>query len=106
MALRFEFHPDARLDLVEQLDYVQQKFGFRDSERALVKVMEGVSQLCNYPDTGILMPDIYYNNNVVRVYHMRQLSIVYTHDEEKLYVVCIWNNYKNTERLFKIIGSR
>lgn len=25
---------------------------------------------------------------------------------EKLYVVCIWNNFKNHERLSKIIGSR
>lgn len=106
MALRFEFHPEARLDLIEQLDYVQQKFSLHDSERAFDKVMKGIAQLCDYPETGILMPDVHYNNNEVRILHMRQLSIVYTHDDETLYVVCIWNNYKNPERLSKIIGSR
>lgn len=106
MALKFEFHPEARLDLIEQLDYVQQKFSHRDSERALAGVMEGITQLCDYPDSGILMTDVYYNNNEVRILHLRQLSIVYTHDEEKLYVVCIWNNYRNPARLSRIISSR
>lgn len=106
MALRFEFHPEARLNLIEQLDYVHEKFSLHDSEKAFVKVMEAVAQLCDYPDTGIRMPDVCYNNNEVQIMHMRQLSVVYTHYDEKLYVVCIWNNYKNPERLSKIIGSR
>lgn len=87
MALRFEFHPDARLDLIEQLDYVQQKFSLHDSERAFDKVMKGIAQLCDYPDTGILMPDVYYNNNEVRILHMRQLSIV-IHTMTRHYMWC------------------
>ena len=104
MALQFEFHPDARVELMEQIEYVQLKFGQRDSEKAFQKVMDGVSQLCDYPKSGALLQDIAYNGCEVRILHLHQLSVVYTYDDKKLYVVCVWNNYKNPERLSGIIG--
>ena len=106
MALKLEFHPEARIDLLKQMEYVLQQFGQRDAEKAFQKVKDGISQLCEYPKSGVLMPDLFYNGNEVRVLHIRQLSIVYTSDTEHLYIVSIWNNYQAPERLPETIASR
>ena len=50
--------------------------------------------------------DVLYNGHEVRVLHIRQISLIYSFDNEMITLIAIWNNYLNPKRLSEVINSR
>jgi len=42
----------------------------------------------------------------VRVLHIRQISLIYSFDNEVVTLIAVWNNYQNPDRLNEVISSR
>ena len=106
MAYKYRWLSQALDDLYLEIEYVRNEFGTKAVQRALTKIHEGVKQLCSYPKTGVFYEDVLYNGNEVRILHIRQVSIIYSIDNEMITLIAVWNNYQDPEKLQKIIEER
>lgn len=86
---------NAEADLIENINYLINEWSEK-SARNLVEEIESVLELIQtninlYPLTEIPL----VRKSVVR----KQISLYYKIDGSKLYVLRIWNNYKNPDSL-------
>lgn len=92
MALKHQWHNQARIELDETLSYVFCEFGEKSAEKLFAEVENRVTQLCHFPDSGVRYRDLYYMGKEVRILHMRKSSIIYCHDDKTLSILAFWNN--------------
>lgn len=106
MALRHQWLSQAETELNETLSYVFREFGKRSAEKVYMEVVERVGWLCSFPDLGVRYKDLYYKGKEVRILHMRKSSIVYCHDDEKLFVLAFWNNRNDNTVITGLLSNR
>ena len=54
----------------------------------------------------VFYEDVLYDGNEVRILHIKQVSIIYSIDNEMITLIAVWNNYQDPEKLQKIIEER
>ena len=107
MAYKYRWLSQALDDMSDEIEYVANEFGLKAARRVESRVYEGVQQLCQFPFSGVCYDDnMLYNGNEVRVLHIKQISLIYSFDNEMITLIAVWNNYQNPERLDEIIESR
>lgn len=106
MALRHQWHSRAEIELNETLTYVLHEFGEKPAEKVYVEVEMRVRQLCCFPDSGMRYKDLFYNGKEVRILHMRKSSIIYCHDDERLYILAFWNNRNDDTNVTGMLSER
>ena len=107
MAYKYRWLAEALDDMSNEIDYVAKEFGLRAAKRVENRVHERVLQLCQFPYSGVRYEeDVLYNGHEVRVLHIRQISLIYSFDNEMITLIAIWNNYLNPKRLSEVINSR
>lgn len=107
MAYKYRWLTEALDDMSNEIDYVAKEFGLRTAKRVESRVHEGVLQLCQFPYSGVRYEeDVFYNGHEVRVLHIRQISLIYSFDNEMITLIAVWNNYQNPDRLNEVINSR
>lgn len=106
MALRHQWHSQARMELDETLAYVFREFGEKTAEKVYIEVEKRVKQLCAFPDPGMCYRDLFYNDKEVRILHMRKSSIIYCHDDEMLYILAFWNNRNDDMKVASMLSER
>ena len=106
MACRYRWLSQALDDLSLEIEYVRSEFGNMTAQRTLARIHEGVRQLCLFPYSGLHYEDLLYNGNEVRILHIRQISIIYSIDNEMITLIAVWNNYQNPARLQQVIEKR
>ena len=106
MAYKYRWLSQALDDMSNEIEYVAKKFGMRAARRMESRVHEGVHQLCQFPYSGVCYEDVLYNGQEERVLHMKQISLIYSFDNETITLIALWNNYQNPERLGEVIESR
>ena len=107
MAYKYRCLAEALDDMSNEIDYVAKEFGLRAAKRVESRVHERVLQLCQFPYSGVRYEeDVLYNGHEVRVLHIRQISLIYSFDNEMITLIAIWNNYLNPKRLSEVINSR
>ena len=106
MDYRYYWLSDALDDMSREIGYVYSNFGIGAARKAEIKIRERVGQLCAFPDLGIVCGDVLYKGNVVRVLHIKQVSVFYSVEGEIITLIAVWNNRQDISRLPDIIGSR
>ena len=106
MVLKDRWLDQARHDFNAEVEYVYNEFGQRAAEKAYRKVLEGVDSLRHFPDMGRLYEGLSYNGTAVRVLVLKQVSIIYCHDDSVLRIVAVWNNHQNPEHLKETLAER
>lgn len=107
MAYKYRWLSEALDDMSKEIDYVVKEFGLKTARKVENCVHERVLQLCQFPYSGERYEeDVLYNDHEVRVLHIRQISLVYSFDNEVVTLIAVWNNYQNPERLNEVISSR
>lgn len=107
MAYKYRWLAEALDDMSNEIDYVAKEFGLRAAKRVESRVHERVLQLCQFPYSGVRYEeDVLYNGHEVRVLPIRQISLIYSFDNEMITLIAIWNNYLNPKRLSEVINSR
>ena len=106
MAYKYRWLSQALDDMSDEIEYVAKEFGLRAARRMESRVHERVLQLCQFPYSGVCYEDVLYNGQEVRVLHMKQISLIYSFDNETITLIALWNNYQNPERLSEVIESR
>ncbi len=67
MALKHQWHSQARIELDETLAYVFREFGEKSAEKVYNEVEKRVGQLRVFPDSGMRYKDLFYNDKEVRI---------------------------------------
>ena len=106
MAFEVVWHPSAKIDLGEEIDYVIQNFGWTASKKLYDKVMDCVDDLSAFPNLGVVYEGVTYHGNEVRLLNIRQNTVVYSFGDNKITIIVFWNNFQNPDRLAQLIGSR
>ena len=107
MAYKYRWLAEALDDMSNEIDYVAKEFGLRAAKWVESRVHERVLQLCQFPYSGVRYEeDVLYNGHEVRVLPIRQISLIYSFDNEMITLIAIWNNYLNPKRLSEVINSR
>lgn len=107
MVYKYRWLSEALDDLSNEIDYVAKEFGLKTARQVENRVHERILQLCQLPYSGVRYEeDVLFNGHEVRVIHIRQISLIYSFDEEMITLIAVWNNYQNPERLNEIIKTR
>lgn len=107
MAYKYRWLSEALDDMSNEIEYVVKEFGLKTTRQVEDSVHERVLQLCQFPYLGELYEeDVLFNGHEVRVLHIRQISLIYSFDNEVVTLIAVWNNYQNPDRLNKVISSR
>jgi len=107
MAYKYRWLSQALDDMAHEIEYVRDEFGLRAAQRTEAKVRKGVNQLCQFPYSGVRYEDdVLYLGREVRVLHLRQISVIYSVEDEMITLIAIWNNYQNPNKLNEIIQTR
>ena len=107
MAYKYRWIAEALDDMSKEIEYVAKEFGLKTARQVENRVHERVLQLCQFPFSGVRYEeDVSYNGHEVRVLHIRQISLIYSFDNETITLIVLWNNYQNPDGLNEVINSR
>ena len=106
MACKYRWLNQALDDMSREIGYVYTMFGVKAAQRAETRIHDRIQQLCLFPYSGVQYEDMLYKGNQVRVLHLRQISIIYSVEEELITIIAIWNNYQNPVLLRDVIEAR
>lgn len=107
MAYKYRWLSEALDDMSKEIEYVVKEFGLKTARQIENKIHEWVLQLCQFPYSGVRYEEnVLFNGHEVRVLHIRQISLIYSFDNEVVTLIAIWNNYQNPDRLNEVISSR
>ena len=106
MVFEIVWHPSAKIDLEEVIDYVNQNFGWTASKKLYDKVMDCVDDFSSFPNLGVIYEGVTYHGGEVRLLNIRQNTLVYSFGDDKITIIVFWNNYQNPDCLAQVIGSR
>ena len=107
MAYKYRWLSEALDDMSNEINYVAKEFGLKTARQVENSVHEQILQLCQFPYSGIRYEEnILYKGQEVRVLHIRQVSLIYSFDNEIITLIAVWNNYQNPDRLNEVINSR
>lgn len=107
MVYKYRWLSEALDDMSNEIDYVAKEFRLKTARQVENRVHERILQLCQFPYSGVRYEeDVLYNGYEVRILHIRQISLIYSFDEEMITLIAVWNNYQNPNSLNEVINSR
>ena len=106
MAYKYKWLDSALDDMSQEIGYVCSEFGVKAARKAGAKIRERVNQLCVFPRLGIVYEGLHYHGDEVRVLHIRQVSVIYTFQDDLITLVAVWNNYQAPEHLERTLAER
>ena len=107
MVYKYRWLSEALDDMFNEIDYVAKEFGLKTARQVENRVHERILQLCQFPYSGVRYEeDVLYKGYEVRILHIRQISLIYSFDEEMITLIAVWNNYQNPNSLNEVINSR
>ena len=106
MAYSYIWLDQALEDLSQEIGYVCSEFGVSAARKAEAKIRERVNQLCDFPRLGQVYEGLSFNGSEVRVLHIRQVSVLYTFDDNIITLVAVWNNYQDPAQLAEELDER
>ena len=106
MALKHKWLDEAQAELNETVDYVFREFGERAAEGVYAESKDCVQRLTQFPEMGMRYKDLLFKGNEVRIFRMRNSSIIYCHDNETIFVLSFWNNRCDDSRIEEVLAER
>ena len=106
MAYKYQWLDPTLDDMSQEIGYVCSEFGVKAARKAEAKIRERVNQLCDFPRLGMVYEGLRYHGDEVRVLHIRQVSVIYTFQDDMITLVAVWNNYQDPEQLKEVLAER
>lgn len=106
MVYKYRWLNQALDDLAGEIGYVFYEFGDKAARKAESAIHERVSQLCSFPHLGINYEGLQYQGNEVRILHIKQVSLIYSLNEDMITLIALWNNRRDDKEINAMIQSR
>ena len=99
MAFEIEWLESAERDLDAEIAYVLEEFGFEAARKAYLHLQKHVGQLAGFPLIGSVYEGVTYQGCEIRKLPIRQVTVFYSPQADKVTVIAVWNNYKNPDSI-------
>lgn len=106
MVYKYRWLDQALDDLEQEVGYVFYEFGVASAHKAEATIHERVTQLCSFPHLGVTYEELKYKGNEVRILHIKQVSLIYSIEDEMITLIALWNNRRDEKMLKTMIESR
>ena len=100
MAFEVEWLKGAKDELDAELTYVLNEFGFLSAQKTYRRITEYVNRLSIFPQMESVYPDLTFRGCEVRKLPIRQLTLFYSPQADRVTILAVWNNYQDPERMF------
>ncbi len=95
MAFEIEWLQGAQNELDAEIDYVLGRFGFSAARKTYRRIMDNVEQLASFPHIEEQYECVTYNGCEVRKIIIRQVTVLYSPQPDKVTILAVWNNYQD-----------
>ena len=99
MAFEIEWLKGAQDELDAEIAYVMDGFGFYSARKAYIRIMDHVSRLSTFPLVGTRYPDVHYKGCEVRKLPIRQVTLFYSPQPDRVTILAVWNNYQDSTKI-------
>ena len=106
MVYKYRWLDQALVEMEQEVGYVLYEFGINSARKAEATIHERVSQLCVFPHLGMAYEGLEYHGNKVRIFHIKQVSLIYCIEGDLITLIALWNNRRDNRELKAIIQSR
>lgn len=104
MAFEIEWLESAKRELDAEIVYVLENFGFTAARKTYLRMQKHVSQLADFPLIGTVYQGVTYKGFEIRKLPIRQITLFYSPQADKVTILAVWNNYKDADSIsFRII---
>lgn len=99
MAFEIEWLESAEREFDAEMSYVLEEFGFAAARNAYLRLQRHVSQLADFPLIGTVYQGVTYQGCEIRKLPIRQVTVFYSPQEDKVTVLAVWNNHKAPDNI-------
>jgi plasmid stabilization system protein ParE len=103
MTAGYDFHPEARLDLREIIDFIADD-NPAAADRMLTEILDTLASLARFPHMGHHRTDL--TSRPLRFFTVRSYLIAYAPDERPLWVVAVMHGHRNPRVMAAILRGR
>ncbi|MBO7492930.1 MAG: type II toxin-antitoxin system RelE/ParE family toxin [Bacteroidales bacterium] len=95
MVFEIEWLRGAQRELDAEIEYVLGRFGFRAARKTYKRIMDEVERLASFPHIGVQHESATYKGCEVRKIIIRQITVFYSPQSDKVTILAVWNNYQD-----------
>ena len=95
MAFEIEWLTGVQNELDAEIAFVLNEFGFKAAQKAYLRIQDHINCLTTFPQIGTLYPELTYKDFEVRKLVIRQVTVFYSPQPDKVTILAVWNNYQN-----------
>ena len=99
MAFEIEWLESAERELDDEIAYVLEEFGFEAARKAYLNLHKHVGRLADFPLIGSVYQGVTYQGCEIRRLPIRQVTVFYSPQKDKVTVLAVWNNYKDPDSI-------
>lgn len=99
MAFEIEWLKGAQDELDAEIAYVLGEFGFYAARKAYQRIQEHVGRLASFPLIGTVYSGLTYRGCEVRKLSIKQVTVFYSPQPDRVTVLAVWNNYQDPIRI-------
>lgn len=103
MTAAYDFHPEARLDLREIIDFIADD-NPDAADRILTEILDRLASLARFPHQGHRRTDL--TSRPLRFFTVRRYLIAYAPDERPLWIVAIMHGHRSPRVMAAILRGR
>lgn len=105
MASEIEWIESALKDLDQEIEYVNNEFGYLVAQIVYHKIMDHIGLLASFPKMGMKYEDMTFMGNEVRKLPIHHITVFYSQQENKVTVLALWNNYQDSDNIPSILAG-
>ena len=99
MAFEIEWLKGAEVELDAEIAYVLEEFGFYAARKSFRRIMTDVGRLSMFPLMGEEYRGVTYKGCEVRKLPIRQVTVFYSPQTDRVTILAVWNNYQDPARI-------
>jgi plasmid stabilization system protein ParE len=99
MAFEIEWLRGAQDELDAEIAYVLGEFGLFAARKAYQRIKTNVNRLETFPLIGSIYPNLTYKGCEVRKLVIRQVTVFYSPQPDRVTILAVWNNFQNPARI-------
>lgn len=99
MAFEIEWLKGAQDELDAEIAYVLGEFGLLAARKAYLRIQTNVNRLETFPLIGTVYLGTTYKGCEVRKQVIRQVTVFYSPQPDRVTILAVWNNYQNPARI-------
>ena len=103
MTAAYDFHPEARLDLREIIDFIADE-NPSAADRVLTEILDKLASLARFPHQGHHRTDL--TARPLRFFTVRSYLIAYAPEESPLWIIAVMHGSRNPRIMAAILRGR